>query len=248
MVPVVAHRDVTLWGSEEYALRRSPYQHPHIFGSQLKGTPAVGSSMTPDASETGASCSAWDNSRCEGTAYCQPRCPRVFDDDGRAYVVRPVADGDREPLLDMYDAMDLASTTLGLPPRTRERTERWLDGLAGDGLDLLAISGDRVLGHVAAAPVSADDRELVVFVHPDERGRSVGTELLKQLVAYADADGCESLVLTVDSDNERAVHVYDNLGFDVAERLRRELTMTLDLDAAIAERVQAPPAERADDA
>lgn len=209
---------------------------------------AVVPGMTPDARETGASCSAWDNSRCEGTAYCQPRCPRVFDDDDRAYVVRPVTDADRGLLLDMYDAMDLASTTLGLPPRTRERTERWLDGLAGDGLNLLAVGDDRVLGHTAAAPVGGGDRELVVFVHPDERGRGVGTELLKQLVAYAGADGCGSLVLTVDSDNKRAVHVYDNLGFDVAERLRQELTMRLDLDGALVDRVQAPPAERADDA
>lgn len=85
----------------------------------------------------------------------------------------------------------------------------------------------------------------MVFVHPDERGRGVGTELLEQLVAYAADGGCETLLLTVDSGNERAVHVYDNLGFDVAERLREELTMKLVLDGPLIERVQAPPAERA---
>ncbi|GAA0273457.1 GNAT family N-acetyltransferase [Halobacterium noricense] len=200
--------------------------------------------MPVDGSDQRPACDAWDNSRCEGTAYCQPRCPRAFDDDGQPYVVRPFTADDRTPLVEMYDAMSLEMTTLGLPPRTRERIERWLDGLADEGLNLLAVGDDGVRGHIAAAPADASDPELVVFVHPDHRGCGVGTELLKQLVAYADADGCESLVLTVDEDNERAVHVYDNLGFDVTERLRAEVTMQLDLDDPLAARVKRPPADR----
>ncbi|MGB9963599.1 GNAT family N-acetyltransferase [Halobacterium sp. CBA1126] len=203
--------------------------------------------MPPDGRETGASCSAWDNSRCEGTPHCQPRCPRAFDADGDPFVVRPLTSADREPLVEMYEAMDVEATTLGLPPRTRERVERWLDGLADAGRNLLAVGDDGVRGHVAAAPVDASDPELVVFVHPDHRGRGVGTELLEQLVAYADADGCESLALTVAEDNERAVHVYDNLGFDVTERLRAELTMRLALEEPLVSRVKRPPAARRED-
>ncbi|MCG1002511.1 MULTISPECIES: GNAT family N-acetyltransferase [Halobacterium] len=202
--------------------------------------------MPPDGRETGASCDAWDNSHCEGTRFCQPRCPRVVDDDGRALVVRRLADGDADRLLDMYAEMSTESTTLGLPPRTRERTARWLDGLDADGLNLVAVDDGRAVGHVAAAPLDDPDPRLVVFVRPGHRDRGLGTELLRQLVAYAADSGCESLLLTVDADNERAVHVYDNLGFDVVERLRAELTMEIVLDGPLVERAQAPPAERSD--
>lgn len=200
--------------------------------------------MAPAEGDQGAACSAWDNARCEGTPYCQPRCPRAFDDAGRPFLVRPFDADDRAGLLAMYDAMTAGASTLGLPPRTRERTERWLDALADDALNLVARADGRIVGHVAAAPAAASDPELVAFVHPEYRGRGVGTELLKHLVAHADDRGAASLRLTVADENERAVHVYDNLGFDVTERLREALTMTLDLGAPLADRVKRPPAYR----
>jgi GNAT superfamily N-acetyltransferase len=204
--------------------------------------------MPADADDTAAACSAWDNSRCEGTAHCQPRCPRAFDDDGRPFVVRPRTDGDRDGLLAMYDDVSAETSTLGLPPLTRRQTERWLDGLAADGTNLLAVAEGRIAGHAAAVPADSPNPELVVFVHPEHRGRGVGSELLKQLVAYAAADDHESLTLLVDEDNRRAVHVYDNIGFDVADRLRDELKMVLDLEAPISDRVRRPPADRSDTA
>ncbi|MFB6268310.1 MAG: N-acetyltransferase family protein [Halobacterium sp.] len=199
--------------------------------------------MPSDAAADGA-CSAWDNGDCEGTPYCQPRCPRAFDDDGRPFVVRPVEAGDTDGLVSMYDAMSAETSTLGLPPRTRERTERWLAGLRGDGVNLVAVADGQVVGHAAAAPADDPDPELVVFVHPAHRGRGVGTELLKHLIAHVDDRGCASLRLTVSEDNDRAVHVYDNLGFDVSERLRAELRMRLSLDDPLVDLVQRPPARR----
>jgi len=221
-----------------------------MWGCPLRGDDDVLWRMPTEAGavdetgEEGAACSAWDNSRCEGTVYCQARCPRAYDDDGRPYIVRSLEDDDADALLEMYDAMDGEMTTLGLPPRTRERCERWLDGLAENGLNFVADIDGQIVGHVAAAP--ADDRnpELVVFLHPDYRGRGIGTELLKQLVAHVDERGADSLRLTVASGNRRAIHVYDNLGFDVADRLRKELEMTLDLDGELARRVKQPPAQR----
>jgi ribosomal protein S18 acetylase RimI-like enzyme len=136
------------------------------------------------------------------------------------------------------------ASTLGLPPKTPARRDDWLATLTENGLNLVAVAEDRVLGHVAAVPVDDENPELVVFVHPEMRGRGVGTELLKQVVAYADERGAESLRLTVASGNRRAIHVYDNLGFDVAERLERELEMRLALDEPVAARVKRPPADR----
>ena len=40
------------------------------------------------------------------------------------------------------------------------------------------------------------------------------------------------------------VAVYENVGFEVVERMRTDLEMALSLEKPVAERVQRPPAER----
>lgn len=197
-----------------------------------------------EAEQAGAACSAWDNSRCEGTQFCPARCPRAYDDEGRPYIVRPFDDGDDDALLGMYDDMDREPPTLGLPPATHEHRKRWLSSLTENGLNFVAEVDDRIVGHIAAVPADDHNPELVVFLHPGYRGRGIGTELLKHLVAHAEERGAESLRLTVSSGNRRAIHVYDNLGFDAVDRLKRKLEMSLDLDGELASRVSRPPADR----
>ncbi|MGY2060422.1 N-acetyltransferase family protein, partial [Nocardia gipuzkoensis] len=59
---------------------------------------------------------------------------------------------------------------------------------------LVAVDGDRVLGWVAAVPVSdrcayAGVVEHSVYVHPDARGRGIGLALLTALLNSTDAAG-----------------------------------------------------------
>lgn len=55
------------------------------------------------------------------------------------------------------------------------------------------------------------------------------------------------MTLEVSKGNRRAITVYENVGFRVAERLQSELEMELPLAGPVAERVQRPPAYRNDD-
>jgi len=191
-----------------------------------------------------AACSAWDNSECRGTPYCPPRCPRFRDAEGVPLVIRPYRDSDRESAVAMYDDIDAYSRTMGLPPATVPRIESWLDRLIEDGWNLVAVDGDRVVAHVAVVPADRADPKFVVFVHHDYQNRGVGTELMKQVVAYADDRDHEALTLEVSTGNRRAVTVYENVGFEVVERMRSDLEMELSLEKPVAERVQRPPAER----
>lgn len=189
----------------------------------------------------GDRCPVWDNAECEGTPHCPPRCPRYFDRTDAPLLVRPLREADVESLVEMYEAVE--STTLGLPPATRDRTEQWLSNLREEGWNLVALDGDRVVGHVGVAPADATAPALVVFVRDDYHGRGIGTELVKQAVAYAADRDHEALELTVESGNRRAVSVYTNVGFDVVERAA-DLEMRLGLDDPVAEAVGLPPAER----
>ena len=187
-------------------------------------------------------CSGWDNSECEGTPHCPPRCPRYVDDEGTPVVIRPYEPDDREALLEMYDAIE--DSTMGLPPERREDRERWIDRLASDGWNLIATVGDRVVGHVAVVPADAADPEFVVFVRPGFRDRGIGTELLEHVVAYAGDRDHDELNLNVSKGRRRAITVYEKLGFDVTEVQQMNLEMRLPLEEPLVTAAQRPPAAR----
>lgn len=193
---------------------------------------------------TTQACRRWDNSECEGTPYCPPRCPRFVDKNGTPLLVRPYQADDFDALVTMYDELDSYSRTMGLPPATRPQIRNWLTTLVDRGWNLVVRDDQRVVGHVATTPSTSSTPEFVIFVHQDFRNCGVGTELMKQLVAYADDNDHEALTLEVSSGNGRAISVYENIGFDVVERTLREIRMELPMDDPVVERAQRPPAER----
>lgn len=164
--------------------------------------------------------------------------------DGAAEDPADVRERTLRALLRMYDGFDVTSQTLGLPPNGRAATRRWLERLTDDGWNLLAWDGEAVVGHVGVVPADEDEPELVVFVHPDYQGRGLGTELVRQAVAYAAAGRAEALRLSVAEHNRGAIHVYRNVDFAVADRLPEALEMRLALDAPVATAVRRPPKAR----
>lgn len=200
-------------------------------------------------------CGIWDNSECIGTPYCPPRCPRFVDKKGTPLVVRPYREADYGSLIEMYVELDDEHRTMQIPPESREKVEEWIGSMTDDGLNLVALDGTWIVGHVAALPKSSPEMalgpsdpsselEFVIFAHEDYHDRGIGTELIKQLVAYAAAEGYEALSLFVERSNHRAVTVYRNVNFEVVERLQGELEMCLPLSHPMAKRVRLPPAER----
>ena len=51
------------------------------------------------------------------------------------------------------------------------------------------------------------------MVHPEWRGRSIGSHLLKRAVAEAKAAGRTRVTLLTDGDNDRAMRLYARAGF-----------------------------------
>ncbi len=191
-----------------------------------------------------SACQAWDNSDCVGTPYCPPRCPRVTDKSGTPLLVRPYHASDFESLVTMYDDLDSFSRTMGLPPATKPQIRNWLTRLVERGWNLVALDDKRVIGHVVATPSSSPTPEILIFVHQDFRNCGVGTELMQQLIAYAGDKNHDGLSLEVTTGNDRAISVYENIGFEVIERSLRELHMEHPLQNAVVERTQRPPVDR----
>jgi len=161
-------------------------------------------------------------------------------------LIRPFESKDRDALVEMYDDIAARSRTLGLPPRSQGELEHWLDSLTSGGWNLLAFerATDRVVGHIGVAPADGSDPEFVVFVRDGYRGRGLGTELVQQAVAHAGARDHAALCLGVSRRNERAVAVYENVGFEMDEETALDISMRLPMDSAEATRAQLPPAQR----
>ncbi len=189
-------------------------------------------------------CLAWRNMECSGTPYCQPRCPRYFDRTGTPILIQPPASSDWEPLAGMYETIE--SSTMGLPPVTRRQLVDWLDTLRERGWNLIAREGEQIVGHVSVSPAEEVTPEFVLFVHDDYQGRGIGTELVKQVIAYATTKEHEELRLTVSSRNRKAISVYTNVGFETTSQ-GAELSMRFPLDHPNAETVKLPPADRLPD-
>lgn len=192
----------------------------------------------------GTACRAWDPSDCPGTEGCPPRCPRFFDKRGEPVLVEPDAEPHLEELVEMYVAYPERHRSMGVPPVVREGVVDWLERLLDCGYNVVATHEGQVVGHAAYSPASSLEPQFVVFVDPAYHDRGIGSELCRQVIAYAADAGHEALVLDVDASNERAIHVYRRMGFETVERNPTDRRMRLSFEKSIVETVQLPPAER----
>lgn len=146
-----------------------------------------------------------------------PTPPRSFvDEAGRTIEVRTLANGDREALVEMYDALDQRDRALGIPPATESGIRSWLDDVLADGLHLVACHDDRVVGHACLLPVDEHGHELAIFVASDCQCEGIGTGLLRTLLGYGRAQGISDVWLTVRRDNVVARSLYRSAGFERA--------------------------------
>lgn len=189
-------------------------------------------------------CSVWNPADCVGTTGCPARCPRFVDRQGELLLVEPYEPAHFQGIVSMYEDYPNEHRSMGIPPILTEQIEGWIDSLLESGTNFVARDGDRVVGHAAFAPESASEPELIVFVDPDYFERGIGSELCRHIVAHAAEAGREALVLDVESENERAIHVYRKLGFTIVEKMANDVRMRLPFDEEIVDAVRLPPAER----
>src|ERR1035438_137314 len=118
--------------------------------------------------------------------------------------IHAAADNDWPRLAEMYDDFDLlpgdqGSSSLWLPPGNSKRRENWLEGLK-KGINLVAVDGDRVAGHLVMLPKGLL-AEMAVFVHPDYRRQGGASALLEAAVAEARQRNLASLWAVTWSEN-----------------------------------------------
>ena len=71
-----------------------------------------------------------------------------------------------------------------------------------------------VLGFVVCERfVYEQPRLVIIAVLPDYQKQGIGKKLLDEVIEFYRIEGCQSLTLTVNSKNARAIKMYENAGF-----------------------------------
>jgi GNAT superfamily N-acetyltransferase len=139
------------------------------------------------------------------------------DRKGRAITLRSGGPGWAEALYGMYRTYDPSQQAQGIPPLHPVRLREWLRSLLEEGINLLAVHGDRVVGHAVLMPDQLGSYELAIFVHQDFQGAGVGSRLLQALIVHARERGVKEIWLSVEAWNHRAIRLYRKAGFGKVE-------------------------------
>lgn len=146
------------------------------------------------------------------------------------YTIRPTEPRDAAGLAALRRMPGVLENTLGYPSCRTADSESFIAALGPNDHHFVAVLADgTVIGsiglHVEAHPRMRHVGSVGLFVHKDYQGKGVGTALLQTVLDLADRWLMLVRVeLTVFSDNQRAIRLYEKLGFE-KEGLKRMTTV-----------------------
>jgi GNAT superfamily N-acetyltransferase len=165
----------------------------------------------------------------DDTAGPFPEPPiRFTDREGREIAIERY-DDDLERLVAMYASFDPDDRAQGLPPTQEDDIREWLDLLVGEGTNLLAFHGERVVGHATLVPDGEGANELAIFVLQAYQNATIGSRLIATLLGAGANDGVERVWLSVERWNKPARRLYEKVGFERCSGASFELEMALRL-------------------
>lgn len=157
--------------------------------------------------------------------------PVVVDLEDEQVSIAPFRPDQRDALLRMYRDYPPEHRSLGLPRLLEPQLNEWLTRVLDEGENFVATLDDTVVGHAVYAPADAEEADFVIFVDPAYHGRGIGTQLLRYAIRHAGRSGVDRIVSHVEPANERALHVYDKVGFERLDDEGLVVTVGIDLQA-----------------
>lgn len=151
--------------------------------------------------------------------------------NGLRVFLRPELSADTEMLWELFSTLSEASLSNLVLPFTRERIERWTSNVDYDkNLPILALIKEggkrRIIGAASLSFNSVEafkhKAELGVTVHDDYQNMALGTAMVKHLLDIARKKGLKKVFLLVNTENVRAIHVYEKCGFRTEAKLVKE--------------------------
>jgi L-amino acid N-acyltransferase YncA len=152
--------------------------------------------------------------------------------NGKKVTFRPKQSGDTEMLWAMFSTLSEESLSNLVPPFTWERIEGWTSNINYD--EVLAIvavveekNEQRIVGIASLKfnpqAVFKHKAEQGITVHDNYQNMGIGTALLNHLLDIARMKKLRKVCLLVNTDNDKAVHMYKKAGFEIEGKLCQEI-------------------------
>jgi phosphinothricin acetyltransferase len=123
------------------------------------------------------------------------------------------------------DAILNTTATFDFTPKTMVEQEEWMEGHDDKHPILVATLNGEVVGWGSLS--SHNDRccyqntiEDSVYVKREQRGRGIGTMILKKLILEARRCGHHVVIARIDAGNEASLAIHASAGFEEVGRLR----------------------------
>ena len=141
--------------------------------------------------------------------------------------IRDAAEPDLPGLLQIYNEVIAASTAVfSEEPVTLEDRLQWWRARVAQGYPVLVaadssgVAGFATFGDFRTWPGYRYTVEHSVHVRPDLRGRGIGTQLVQELLARAQASGKHVMVAGIDTANTGSIRLHERLGFERTGQMR----------------------------
>lgn len=132
-------------------------------------------------------------------------------------VIRARRPADAEAVATLHNLPGFRAGTLRTPFHSPEEIRKGIEGLAAGNMALVAELDGRIVGDIGLNRLSGRRNHVASIgmgVHDDFTGRGIGSALLGEIVATADAWlNIRRLELTVFTDNVPAIALYQRFGF-----------------------------------
>ncbi len=149
--------------------------------------------------------------------------------NGKQAFFRPELSTDTEMLWEMFSTLSEESLNNLVLPITKERIKGWTSNIDYEkNLPILALVKEEKEQIIAASSLSfyqaealKHKAELGITVHDDYQNLGLGTAMTKHLLEIAGKKGLKKVFLLVNTDNIRAIHVYEKCGFQIEATLKK---------------------------
>lgn len=142
----------------------------------------------------------------------------VTDANEREVHIRQYSESDRNSLVTMYDDFDPTQRAQGVPPRSVEDIREWLSD-ALDGIHVVAVVNNKIVGHIGFVPDGTGRHELMIFVHQDYQQAGIGSDLIAAGLGHAEQAGVTYVWLSVEKRKRYQQQFYNRAGFSVVNSL-----------------------------
>lgn len=147
------------------------------------------------------------------------------------FCIRPICVGDGKGINDLRRMPGVFENILGIPSERVKRNEDYIVSMDSNVHQFVAVvkaqSGEESIIGTAGLTICANPRmrhsaSIGIMVHKDFHNQGVGTKLMEAILDMA--DNWLMLIrveLTVFTDNAKAIHLYEKLGFETEGTKRK---------------------------